>query len=76
MGYQETLIQLCYFAPVEAFRHHMPNPDPKHIARDIEENWESCKDVFKEDWRPLNERALEDYAERLSKRLKELYLED
>jgi len=76
MSFQETLIQLSYFAPVVAFRHHLPEPDPRNIARDIEENWESCKEVFREEWRPLNERALEAYAERLSKELKELYSED
>lgn len=76
MNYQETLIQLSYFAPVEAFRHHLPTPDPRHIARDIEENWESCREIFGEDWQPLDERALEAYAERLSKELKELYSED
>lgn len=69
MGYQETIDQLSYFAPVEAFRHHLPSPDPERIAQGIKENWEGCAG---EDWSPLDERALEDYAERLSERLKEL----
>ena len=76
MSYQETLRQLSYLAPAESFQHHLPNPDPERIARDIEENWEYCRIYHEtEDWPALDRRALKDYAERLAEELKELYSE-
>jgi len=71
MNYQETIDQLRHFAPVSAFGHHLPNPDPESIAKDILGSWEECRAYHKEDWSDLDEGALMEYAERLAEELQE-----